>query len=65
MGRGDRYQESRFSVPVSSGDVPGRAWPLTKGSACCWCAATKRFYHAPSRAWLCASCLAAQPKESR
>lgn len=63
MGRGDQYQQRRFTVPVSSGDGPSHAWPLTTGAACCKCAATRRFYHAPSRSWLCASCLAAQPKE--
>lgn len=63
MGRGDQYQQRRFTVPVSSGDgSPGR-WPLSTGSSCCLCAATKRFYHAPMRSWLCARCLAAQPKE--
>jgi hypothetical protein len=65
MGRGDQYQQKRFTVPCSSGDVPGGHWPLVRSTACCKCAASRRFYHAPTKSWLCGQCLAAQPKETR
>lgn len=67
MGRGDQYQQRRFTVPCSSGDVPGGHWPLTRSTQECEHPklGKRRFYHAPTKTWLCGQCLAAQTQETR
>lgn len=59
MGRGDQYQQRRFTVPCSSGDGPSNPWPFER-PADCGHAASRKFYYAPSRLWLCEPCHQAQ-----
>lgn len=62
MGRGDRYLQPRFSVPVTDWSSAVGPWPFPAASVCEHLAPTKRF-DTESRSWLCENCLADRNKE--
>lgn len=57
MGRGDQYQQRRFTVPVASGDGPTNPWPFTKPRNTCGHDGAARYAFNPTRSrWECPSC---------